>query len=393
MDANRHELERGFPCKLRVLSLLILFMLEATAAWNAAAQQQTNSSGTGSVGFWFQLSNGDRFRGKLLTEPLKVAATTGETAVVSSELTCLTRANTGFVTVSLKNGEVIMGKLGTEGILVQLDLGPQVSIPGANIVSILKGVESSVADGVARDAQKGALERMIWIPAGEFVMGSPPTETGRDPDEGPQTRVVITKGFWMGKCEVTQGEYQSLMGSNPSTSTEEPARPVDKVNWYEAVEYCKKLTQTEETAGRLPAGYGYRLPTEAEWEYACRAGSKTRFCYGDDKNETQLGDYAWFARNGESMTHPVGTRRPNDWGLQDMHGNVWEWCLDRWEGKLPGGTITNAPVFSQGNLRTARGGSWLYEPKSCRSANRDDYGPANRCSDVGFRLVLAPLEN
>jgi formylglycine-generating enzyme required for sulfatase activity len=234
------------------------------------------------------------------------------------------------------------------------------------------------------------IEGLVWLPAGEFVMGSPTEETGREADEGPPTRVTISQGFWIGKCEVTQGEYQRVMGTNPNNTTGDANRPVERVSWFEATEYCKKLTDSVEAAGRLPKGYVYRLPTEAEWEYACRAGTTTRFSYGEDKSGSELGDYAWFTRNSESTTHPVGTRRPNPWGLFDMHGNIWEWCLDRWEDSLPGGSITNSPVAAEGNLRAARGGSWLYDAKACRSANRDDYGPRNRCSDIGFRVVLAP---
>jgi len=222
-------------------------------------------------------------------------------------------------------------------------------------------------------------------------MGSPPDEPGRNLDEGPQTKVVLPQGFWLGRCEVTQAEFQAIMGTNPSNTTDDPNQPVDKVNWHEAMEYCAKLTRQAQAANRLPAGYGYRLPTEAEWEYACRAGTKTRFSFGDDKAETQLTDYAWFLRNSESTPHPVGKKRPNPWGLFDMHGNVWEWCLDRWEGALPGGCVTNNPTAAEGTLRVARGGSWLYDGKACRSANRDDYSPSNRCSDLGFRVALAPI--
>ncbi len=233
---------------------------------------------------------------------------------------------------------------------------------------------------------------LVWIPPGEFLMGSPTEETGRELDEGPQTRVKFPHGFWMGKFEVSQAEYQRLIGTNPSNATGDSARPVERVNWFEAMEYCKRLTKQEENVGRLPNSYAYRLPTEAEWEYACRAGTTSRFSYGDDENGTHLIDYAWFTRNSESITHPVGGKQPNPWGLYDMHGNVWEWCLDRWADALPGGTITNAPTSTTGTLRVARGGSWLYEPKACRSANRDDYSPWDRCSDIGFRIVLAPYE-
>jgi formylglycine-generating enzyme required for sulfatase activity len=231
---------------------------------------------------------------------------------------------------------------------------------------------------------------MVWIAPGEFMMGSPPDESGRDPDEGPQTRVVIPDGFWIQQNEVTQSDYQQLMGANPSSNVGTNF-PVEKVTWFEAVSYCGRLTERDLEAGRLPEGYAYRLPTEAEWEFACRAGTTTRFSHGQDANDAELKEFAWFTRNSESNTHPVGTRRPNPWGLHDLHGNVWEWCLDRWEGGLPGGVITNQPAASKGNLRVGRGGSWLYEAKACRSANRDDYSPWNRCSDVGFRVVLAPV--
>jgi formylglycine-generating enzyme required for sulfatase activity len=232
---------------------------------------------------------------------------------------------------------------------------------------------------------------MVWIPAGEFTMGSPIDEAGRDVDEGPQTRVAIPKGFWMGKCEVTQGEFQKVMETNPSNARGDTNCPVEKVSWFDAMQYCVKRTQVEMLSGKLPKGCIYRLPTEAEWEYACRAGTTTRFSYGDDRGEFRLGEYAWFIRNGESMTHPVGILKPNPWGLHDMHGNVWEWCCDRMPSILPGGSVTNFPAVAEGSLRAARGGSWLYEGKACRSANRDDYGPSNRCSDVGFRVVLAPM--
>jgi formylglycine-generating enzyme required for sulfatase activity len=232
-------------------------------------------------------------------------------------------------------------------------------------------------------------EGLVWIPAGQFLMGSPYNEAGRDVDEGPQRQVVIPQGFWIGKCEVSQAEYEKVMGTNPSNSNQDPNLPVEKVNWFEAMDYCAKLTRLAETAGWLPKGHAFRLPTEAEWEYCCRAESTTAYACGDDSSELQLGQYAWFTRNSDFGSKPVGTRKPNAWGLYDMHGNVWEWCLDRLEPGTQAGTITNTPAAAAGGLRVARGGSWLYDAKACRSANRDDYSPANRCSDIGFRAVLA----
>jgi formylglycine-generating enzyme required for sulfatase activity len=191
--------------------------------------------------------------------------------------------------------------------------------------------------------------------------------------------------------EITQADYESLMGRNPSQYTGENQRPVEKVNWQEATDYCRALNAREQAAGRLPDAHVFRLPTEAEWEYACRAGSTARFSHGDDPGYFETPSHAWCSHNSDSSTHPVGSRKPNDWGLFDMHGNVWEWCLDEWTGAYPGGTITNVVSTPKGALRVARGGSWLYDPRFSRSANRDSYGMLNRCSDVGFRVVLAPI--
>jgi formylglycine-generating enzyme required for sulfatase activity len=182
-----------------------------------------------------------------------------------------------------------------------------------------------------------------------------------------------------------------MMKINPSGFTGNSNRPIDKVNWHDAREYCSRFTETERRAGRLPEGFAYRLPTEAEWEYACRAGTTSPFSHGDDPKGTGLTDHAWFLQNSDSASHPVGSLKPNAWGLYDMHGNVWEWCEDVGHDAYPGGTVTNFTGSGQGWLRVARGGSWLYDSYFCRSANRDTYGPNNRCNDVGFRVVLAPV--
>ncbi len=229
---------------------------------------------------------------------------------------------------------------------------------------------------------------MVWIPPGTFTMGSPSTEKDRESFEGPQTVVTITKGFWMSNYETTQAEYQSVMGSNPSSFTGDPQRPVENVSWYDATNYCGKLTARERAAGRLPAGYEYRLPTEAEWEYACRAGTATRFSYGDDLNYTSLGDYAWYSGNSGSQTHPVGKKLPNTWGLYDMHGNVWEWCQD-WYGTYPGGSVTDPRGPNTGSNRVGRGGSWHDGGRYCRTANRGGINPGYRSIDLGFRPALA----
>ena len=231
---------------------------------------------------------------------------------------------------------------------------------------------------------------MIWIKPGTFVMGSPDSEVDRHTNEGPQTVVTLAKGFWMGHHEVTQAEYQTVIGSNPSWFTGDLNRPVEGVSWNDATNYCRLLTAGERTAGRLPAGWGYRLPTEAEWEYACRAWTTTRFSYGDDQGYTNLTNYAWYYDNSGSTVHPVGQKLANPWGLVDMHGNVSEWCQD-WHGAYPGESVTDPQGPGTGLNRVIRGlGGWFGPAVYCRSASRGGSDPPGRTSGIGFRVVLAP---
>jgi formylglycine-generating enzyme required for sulfatase activity len=237
-------------------------------------------------------------------------------------------------------------------------------------------------------------DRFVWIPPGTFTMGSPPDEVDRRGDEGPQTDVIISRGFWMGKYEVTQGEYLALMGNNPSYFTGDMDRPVEQVDWYGAAAYCATLTEQERAAGRIPADSVCRLPTEAEWEYACRAGTSTRFSYGDDPSYTNLIDYAWLYDPSEVTTHPVGHKLPNPWGLYDMHGNIWEWCQDWWSYGLPGGVVVDPQGPAAGSYHVIRGGGWDNWPpggaRFCRSADRDYDYPTSAYGHIGFRVVLDP---
>ncbi len=255
---------------------------------------------------------------------------------------------------------------------------------------------------------------MVWISPGTFTMGSPDTEAERHSWEGPQTRVTISQGFWMGKYEVTQGEYSPMMGSNPSYFTTKDAygnpispdlsRPVEQVSWNDAVAYCGALTTRERNAGRLPDGYVYRLPTEAEWEYACREGTTTAFHYGPslrsgmanfygyEEYEASIGRYYNPSGIYLGRTTSVGSYAPNAWGLYDMHGNVWEWCHDWGSGDLPGGSVTDPQGPSAGSGRVIRGGSWLDDARWCRSAYRNFYYPDYTYLDIGFRVVLAPSQ-
>ena len=230
------------------------------------------------------------------------------------------------------------------------------------------------------------LPELVRINPGTFIMGSPTSEPGRGSDEAPQTGVTLTHGFYLGKYEITQAEYAKVMSNNPAAFPTNPDYPVEMVSWTDATTFATRLTQRESTAGRLPAGWTYRLPTEAEWEYACRAGTTTRYSFGDDLNSTLLTQYAWYGEVDTGRPRPVGTKLPNPWGLHDMHGNVWEHCRDALT--YTGGNLTD-PVGT-GTARMTRGGSWHSLAPRCRSAARNPYTTTIREPWVGFRIALAP---
>ena len=231
---------------------------------------------------------------------------------------------------------------------------------------------------------------LVWIAPGSFMLGSPSNELDRAANEGPQTAVTLTRGFFLGKYLVTQGEYFAVVGNNPSSFPGQTNRPVETVSWYDAMNFCAKRTQQDLAAGRISAGSHYRLPTEAEWEYACRAGTVTRFYYGDDPAYTSLTNYAWYAADSGNITHPVGQKLANPAGLFDLAGNVWEWCQDWYAPAYPGGRITDPSGPSSGSTRVLRGGSWFSFAWYCRSATRSFADPASRFSVTGFRVVLDP---
>ena len=266
-------------------------------------------------------------------------------------------------------------------VSADLDLAASVAprwLPGAKIAAA-----ALVAAAEAAEAKALALGRgeMVRISPGSFVMGSP--RGGRD-DERPVTRVTLTTAFSLGKTQVTQRSWVAVMGSNPSGFKGE-SLPVENVSWDDAMEFCRKLTTLERSAGSLPSGYVYTLPTEAQWEYACRAGTTTAFSFGDD--ESQLDEFGWFSGNTalEKYVHKVGLKKPNPLGLYDMHGNVWEWCSDWYGDKLSGGTDPVGP--ERGSSRVVRGGGWGNNSGHCRSANRNDGDPSSRNSNLGFRVA------
>ncbi|MBO4715647.1 MAG: SUMF1/EgtB/PvdO family nonheme iron enzyme, partial [Verrucomicrobia bacterium] len=254
-------------------------------------------------------------------------------------------------------------------------------VPGQDATVFLPG-------GVALD--------MIWISPGTFRMGSPEYELGRSDDET-RHKVTLTQGYWLGKYEVTQAQYEAVTGENPSRFKGADL-PVENVSWNDAMAFCAKLTERDQAASRLPRGYEYILPTEAQWEYACRAGTMTAFNNGTDIEAEEeiygecpnLDEVAWYWCNSSNKTHPVGQKLPNDWDLYDMHGNVFEWCLDR-KSKYPDEAVTDPVGEGTDDYRARRGGSYSYYDdgaKNCRSAARNTGSITMTSNSLGFRVAL-----
>jgi sulfatase modifying factor 1 len=284
---------------------------------------------------------------------------------------------------------------------------------------------------------------MEWVTPGTFTMGSPDNEAGRKADESPQTEVTLTKGFWLGKTELTIGQWKAVMGEtlrehvikmlndetlydfggqkkklrefmnfNPGDpdrimANENDSIPMYFVSWDDAIEFCKRLTALEKTKGRIPEGYEYNLPTEAQWEFACRAGTTTATFAGplniQGRNAPVIDTIAWYNANssinysgkklGNSGAGPrnTGEKKPNPWGLQDMPGNIWEWCRD-WYGVYPGGKVIDPVGPTSGTGRVNRGGSWGSGASASRSAGRASNPQPEKSAYRGFRIALCVKE-
>ncbi len=257
------------------------------------------------------------------------------------------------------------------------------------LVDPLAGPSVGLTNGLSIPLAEPNFPGLVRISPGTFLMGS----AAGNSNEQPVHQVTISQPFWMGLHEVTQAEYELLMASNPSMFVE-PSRPVERVSWNAAMQYCAALTAQQTAWGMVPVGYQYRLPTEAEWEYGCRAGTTTEYFFG----ETISCDEARFSHiptspitncNNPTGTKRVGSYAPNAWGLHDMHGNVNEWCLDSFRSYTD--SPKTDPYYPDGPERVIRGGGWTSVSTLCRSARRTSQSPFHTSNAIGFRVVLAPI--
>ena len=265
-----------------------------------------------------------------------------------------------FLDVKLDNLKMDLGAIAVSAI--------EVNEPDVNFYALepSKDVNLDLGNGVALN--------LVDIPAGSFMMGSNDYANEKKPHQ------VTLKAFQMSKYPITQKQYRLVMGTNPSSFQGDENCPVENLSWHDAVKFCEELSKR--------IGQKVKLPTEAQWEYACRAGSTGKYCFGDDVSK--LGNYAWYNKNSGSKTHPVGEKLANSWGLHDMHGNVWEWCEDVWHENYNGAPTDGSAWLTGGeqNRRALRGGSWFDNVINCRSANRDWNVADDRDNDVGFRVVV-----
>jgi formylglycine-generating enzyme required for sulfatase activity len=237
--------------------------------------------------------------------------------------------------------------------------------------------------------------QMLWVEPGTFTMGSPTTEAGRQSDREDEHNVTLTKGFYLGKYEVTQAQYEAVMTGNtdslsatPSEWPNNPNRPVEKVSWADAQIFLTRLNAQQ--SANIPAGWAYVLPTESQWEYACRAGTTTMYSWGNDINSSRA-NYNWDGAYNTGVdfkqTRDVGQYAANPWGFFDMHGNVWEWTADWYVATYPTGNPVVEPTGpASGSNRVPRGGSWSRDGASLRSAQRHGNSPSSRLYGIGFRV-------
>jgi sulfatase modifying factor 1 len=304
-----------------------------------------------------------------------------------------------FLGIAAKAGVVGLTRAGLAGAIAHAVSDPADAAPASPQVRTFRGRtpgEERVVDGV----------RMCWCPPGQFVMGSPPAEAGHRPDES-QVPVTLTHGFWTAKAEVTQAGWKRVVGTFPdrppsSRFGKGDDFPVYWVNFHESEEFCSNLTRRAHRSGALPRQWEFRLPTEAQWEYACRAGTRTATAFGDVVSLREVNfSGVWQSPDRRSprvgSARPVGSYPANAWGIHDMHGNVWEWCRDWYLSRLPGGVdpdLYNVAGVQNGDgtySRVRRGGAWIEDGWACRSACRLRYEPPRRSDHIGFRVVAVEI--
>lgn len=362
----------------------------------------------------FVMSNGDLISGESIDRKITVETDYGRISLNFSDIEKIeTKGEDNVVAIITRtNGEAVQGFMDTNEISIDLELGIKIEsiykdrftrifvdqarkqAPAQNNLASSEGAgyDSAIFPVTGEPleqtininleplvGQKGIRMTLALIPAGEFVMGSGAAEKGRKDNEGPVRKVFISKPFYMGIYEVTQEQYNAVMGNNPAKFNG-PDNPVEQVTWKQAMFFCEKISKITKMK--------FSLPTEAQWEYAARAGSQTRFYFGDDDSE--LDTCAWYKKNSKKKSHPVGRKKPNKFGLYDMHGNVFEWCMDWYQGNYINLATKDPGGPKQGSNHVIRGGAWHNDSKICRSANRS-YGSYDYYdSGIGFRVILLP---
>lgn len=357
----------------------------------------------------FLMANGDVLTGKAAEQTVQLRTDYGKVPVSFGDIKEVRMQGGTDVTalVTRANGETVRGAWETDEMSLILDLGlPLPAVYKDQFARIFVGRARELAPSqfgieppvpvepetalpvravsldektISLDLGKNVTLKLTLISPGKFLMGSPADEAGRDEDEGPQREVVISKPFYLGVHEVTQEQYAAVMEAKPSKFTD-GAKPVESVSWDEAVEFCQRLSRRTNQA--------VTLPTEAQWEYACRAGTKTRFSSGDD--DRQLSTYARYSQGADAGTAVVGAKKPSAWGLFDMHGNVWEWCADWYAGSYVNAPTQDPTGPALGQFRVLRGGSWGNTSDGCRCATRNKSLPDVRYNGIGFRVVVNP---
>jgi formylglycine-generating enzyme required for sulfatase activity len=348
---------------------------DAQQAWAAALAAADEDLLTKHVAGEFQAAKGKAADAQAkASTALFTEATTALKDAVASAKTKENTAKAAPVIARLESALAGRDKFRAEAILTELEQ----LIPADARMSGLREKAKALpwAKETALDLGGGVKMEFVLIRPGSFTMGS-----DKASDEKPAHKVTITKPFYLGKYEVTQEQWEKVMGSNPS-NFKGPKLPVEQVSWNDCQSFVAKLKE------KL-SGYEFGLPSEAQWEYACRAGTSTDYGFGD--GDARLGEYGWYSSNSESKTHPVGEKKPNAWGLYDMHGNVWEWCSDAY-GSYSSEAVSDPTGASSGN-RVLRGGSWYGDSSPLRSAYRGNFTPDSRYYGFGLRCVVVVSES